>query len=139
MEVTKRRWRILGHVLRMPREESITVPLHSPGQLRAKGKSVTPKQPGPVLWRKAERAMAGWKSWEEARALAKDRNNWKKSSAALRATGCEEDRLGESVDEKTFDAFSERKNAVYKFLRRSVDCRLSYYFSRDATYLKFDR
>ena len=36
--------------------------------------------------------MAGWKSWEEVRALAKDRDKWKKSSAALCATERKEDR-----------------------------------------------
>ena len=39
-----------------------------------------------------ERTMTGWKSWEEARALSKDRDKWKKSSAALCATEREEDR-----------------------------------------------
>ena len=37
---------------------------------------------------KERMTMAGWqwKSWEEARALAKDRDKWKKSSATLCAT-----------------------------------------------------
>lgn len=38
-----------------------------------------------------ESTIAGWKSWEEARALAKDRSKWK-SSVALCATEREEDR-----------------------------------------------
>lgn len=33
-----------------------------------------------------ERAMAGLKSWVEARDLAKDKGRWKRSSAVLRAT-----------------------------------------------------
>ena len=33
-----------------------------------------------------ERTMAGWKSWEKVRALAKDRDKWKKSSVVLCAT-----------------------------------------------------
>ena len=39
-----------------------------------------------------ERTMADWKCWEEARALAKDRDKWRKSSAPLCATEREEDR-----------------------------------------------
>ena len=38
-----------------------------------------------TTWRRTvekERAMAGWKSWEEVRTLAKDRDKWKKSSYA---------------------------------------------------------
>ena len=51
-----------------------------------------------TTWRRTvdkERTMAGWKSWEEARAMAKDRDKWRKSSAALCATEREEDRWGE--------------------------------------------
>ena len=39
-----------------------------------------------------ERTMAGWKSWEEARALAKDRDKCRNSSAALCATEREDGR-----------------------------------------------
>ena len=40
-----------------------------------------------------ERETAGWKSWEEVRALARDRKKWKKiSGAALCPTECEDDR-----------------------------------------------
>ena len=62
--------------------ENTTVPQHLPGR---------PK----TTWRRTvekERTMAGWKSWEEARAMAKDRAKWRKSSAALCATEREEDR-----------------------------------------------
>ena len=48
-----------------------------------------------TTWRQTvekERTIVGWKSWEEARALAKDRDKWKKSSSALCATEHEEDR-----------------------------------------------
>ena len=47
-----------------------------------------------TTWRRTvekERTMAGWKFWEEARALAKDRDKRRKSSAALCATEREED------------------------------------------------
>jgi len=48
-----------------------------------------------TTWRRSaekERAMAGWKSWEEVRALAEDRIPRWRSSAALCATEREEDR-----------------------------------------------
>ena len=41
--------------------------------------------------------MADWKSWEEVRALAKDRDKWKKRNAALCATERQEDRGGEVI------------------------------------------
>ena len=89
IEVKSRRWRFLGHVLRMPREHHCaTVLTWTPMGKRKVGRPKT-------TWRQTvekERAMAGWKSWEEARALAKDRDKRKKSSAALCATEREEDR-----------------------------------------------
>jgi len=48
-----------------------------------------------TTWRRTleiERAMGGWKSWKEARVLAKDREKWRISSAALCATEREEGR-----------------------------------------------
>ena len=39
-----------------------------------------------------ERTLAGWKSWKEVRAMAKDRDKWRKSSAAICATERAEDR-----------------------------------------------
>ena len=72
--------------------EIITVPQNSPGPM-GKRKVGRPK----TTWcRTAEKesTMADWKSWEEARALAKDRSKWK-SSVALCATEREEDRWGE--------------------------------------------
>ena len=48
-----------------------------------------------TTWRRTvekERTKAGWKSWEEVRAMAKDRDKRRKSSAALCATEREEDR-----------------------------------------------
>ena len=53
-----------------------------------------------TTWRRTvekEKTMAGWKSWEEARAMAKDKDKWRKSSAALCATEREEDRWGEVI------------------------------------------
>jgi len=71
MEVKKRRWRFLGHVLRMPREyHCATALVWTPIGKRKVGR---PKTTWCCTVEK-ERAMAGWKSWEEARALAKDRS-----------------------------------------------------------------
>ena len=88
MEETRKIWRFLGHVLRMPRDH------HFAGALTwtsmGKRKVGRPK----TTWcRTAEKesTIAGWKSWEEARALAKDGSKWK-SSVALCATEREEDR-----------------------------------------------
>ena len=39
-----------------------------------------------------EGTKAGWKSWEEVKAMAKDRDKWRKSSTALCVTEREEDR-----------------------------------------------
>ena len=89
IEVKRRRWRFLGHVLRMPREHHcVTALTWTPMSKRKVGRTKT-------TWChtvEKERTMAGWKSWEEARALAKDRDKWKESSAAFCATECKEDR-----------------------------------------------
>lgn len=45
-------------------------------------------------WRRSiekERSEAGWKSWEEARIIARDWDRWKRSIKALCATEHEED------------------------------------------------
>ena len=74
----------MGHVLRMPREHHCaTAPM-------GKRKVGSPKTTWCCTVEK-ERTMVGWKSWEEVRALAKDRDKWKKSSVALCATEHEED------------------------------------------------
>jgi len=89
MEVKKRRWGFLGHVLKMPREHHCATALTwTPTGERKVGHPKT-------TWRRnveKERAMAGWKSWEEARALAKNRSKSKRSSVALCTTEHEEDR-----------------------------------------------
>ena len=77
----------MGHVLRMPREHHCATALTwTPMGKRKVGRPKT-------SWRRTvekERTMAFWKSWEEARALAKDRDKWRKSSVAL----CAIERLG---------------------------------------------
>ena len=66
----------MGHVLRMPRERRCATALTwTPMGKRKVG---CPK----TTWRRTvekERTMACWKSWEEARARAKDREKWKTS------------------------------------------------------------
>ena len=57
IEVKRRRWRFLGHVLRCL--ENTTVPQHLPGHLWAKGKSAAPKPPAAVLWRKRRQWWVG--------------------------------------------------------------------------------
>ena len=92
VEVKRRRWRFLGHVLRMPREHHcVTALTWTPMGKRKVGRPKT-------TWRRTvekERTKTGWKSWEEVRAMAKDRDKWRKSSATLCATEREEDRIGE--------------------------------------------
>ena len=89
VEVKRRRWRFLGHVLRMPREHHcVTALTWTPMGKRKVG---CPK----TTWCRTvekERTKAGWKSWGEVRAMAKDRDKWRKSSAALCAIEREEDR-----------------------------------------------
>ena len=82
VEVKRRRWRFLGHVLRMPREHHCVTALTCTWTPMGKRKVGRPK----TTWRRTvekERTKAGWKSWEEVRAMAKDRDKWRKSSAAL--------------------------------------------------------
>ncbi len=48
-----------------------------------------------TTWRRtveSERKELGWSSWNEARTIARDRQNWKDYTAALWATGPKEDR-----------------------------------------------
>ena len=67
IEVKRRRFRFLGHVLRMPRDHHCVTELTwAPMGKRKVGRPKT-------TWRRTvekERTMAGWKSWEEVRALA---------------------------------------------------------------------
>ena len=85
----KRRSRLLGHVLRMPRKHHCVTALSwTPMGKRKVGR---PKTTWPHTVEK-ERTKAGWKSWEEVRAMAKDRDKWRKSIAALCVTERKEDR-----------------------------------------------
>ena len=51
-----------------------------------------------TTWRRTvekERNELGWKSWNKAKRVARNRGSWKESTAILWATGPEEDRWGE--------------------------------------------
>ena len=79
----------MGHALRMPREHHCATALTwTPIGKKKVGRPKTTYR----CTVEKERTVAGWKSWEEAGALAKDRDKWRKSSAALCATEREEDR-----------------------------------------------
>ena len=69
IEVKRRRWRFLGHVLRMPREHHCATAL-TYRHLWAKGKSAASKPPGAVLWRK----RGQWR----AESLGRKREPWLK-------------------------------------------------------------
>ena len=89
IEVKRRKWRFLGHALRMPREHHCATALTwTPIGKKKVGRPKTTYR----CTVEKERTVAGWKSWEEAGALAKDRDKWRKSSAVLCATESEEDR-----------------------------------------------
>ena len=86
--ITLRKWKWIGHVLRMDNTRICTTALtwHPEG----KRKVGRPK----TTWRRTteqERLQLGWKSWASARAAAKDRNKWRQCIGALCASGYEED------------------------------------------------
>ena len=79
-EVKRRRWKMIGHVLRQDRQNHTNTALTwTPEGKRRKGR---PK----ATWRRTvdrERKEAGWKSWDEARAVAANRAQWRHSVEAL--------------------------------------------------------
>ena len=86
-------------VYRLPEPDDIGgwKPLWSPPTERVTSTPMGKRKVGrpKTTWRRTvekERAIAGWKSWEEARALARDRDKWTRSSVALCATERREDR-----------------------------------------------
>ena len=88
-EVKARRWKWIGHVLRM--EDNChcrTAMTWVPEGRRKVGRPKT-------TWRRTvekERKQLGWRSWNEAKPVAKDRADWRECTAALWATRPEEDR-----------------------------------------------
>ncbi|XP_078381427.1 uncharacterized protein LOC144664190 [Oculina patagonica] len=86
-DVKKRRWRWIGHVLRMDPSTIPRVALHwTPSEKRARGR---PKE----TWRrKVEKEMRkSGLSWGELRKTAKNRQQWRNLVTALCAQGHEED------------------------------------------------
>ena len=88
-EVKARRWKWIGHVLRMDDScHCMTALSWCPEGRRKVGRPRT-------TWRRTvekERKMLGWRSWSEAKPIARDRVRWRRSLAALWTTGSEEDR-----------------------------------------------
>ena len=83
-EVKIRRWKWIGHVLRMENNsDCITALTWKPEGRRKVGRPRT-------TWRRTvekERNVLGWKSWNEAKRVARNRGSWKESTATLWATG----------------------------------------------------
>jgi hypothetical protein len=89
-EVKRKRWNWIGHVLRKEIDHHcMTALTWQPDGKRKVGRPKT-------TWRRTvdkERKKAKWKTWNEARGYAKDRDKWKMSVVeALCATRHEEDR-----------------------------------------------
>ena len=87
LEVKQRRWRWLGHVLRMNRSRHPHVALrwHPPGN-RKRGRPLG-------TWRRTVEAEMNemGKTWHELKWMAQDREGWKRYVGALCSTGSEED------------------------------------------------
>ena len=85
----RRRWKLIGHILRKDKNsDDVTALTWAPEGKRKRGK---PK----VTWRRMiekEREEGGWKSWEEVRKDAVNREKWRHITEALYTTGCEVDK-----------------------------------------------
>ena len=82
-EVTGRRWRFIGHILRQqPDNDCVTAVTWPPDGKRKRGRPKT------TWWRtvEKERPKAGWQSWREVPIAAQDRNRWRAHVEALCAT-----------------------------------------------------
>ena len=88
-EVKLRRWKWVGHILRMDKKSiCVTALTWTPQGRRKVGRPKT-------TWRSTienERGILGWNSWNEARRVAADTTRWRRFTSALWATGPEEDR-----------------------------------------------
>ena len=78
-EVKKRKWKMIGHILREDRNNITSVAMTwEPEGKRKRGRLKT-------TWRRTvekERNKIGWRSWEEARMAAANQEKWKKSVKA---------------------------------------------------------
>ncbi|KAI0229379.1 hypothetical protein LSAT2_020211, partial [Lamellibrachia satsuma] len=83
-EVKLRRWKWVGHILRMEKNSNCETALTwTPEGRRKVGRPKT-------TWRSTienERRILGWNSWNEARRVAADRTRWRRFTSALWATG----------------------------------------------------
>ncbi|KAK3087683.1 hypothetical protein FSP39_009142 [Pinctada imbricata] len=82
-EIQNRRWKLIGYILRQDRNNHCNVALTwAPEGKRKRGR------PNTTLRRtvEKEREETGWRSWNEARIIASDRNRWKNSVKALCTT-----------------------------------------------------
>ena len=87
--IKQRKWKWIGHVLRMDDSRICTTALT--WQPEGKRRVGWPK----TTWRRTteqERSELGWNSWASARAVARDRGRWRQCIGALCASGHEEDR-----------------------------------------------
>ena len=88
-EVKLRRWKWVGHILRMDKNSKCETALTwTPEGRRKVGRPKT-------TWQSTienERCILGWNSWNEVRHVAADRVSWRRFTSALWATGPEEDR-----------------------------------------------
>ena len=86
-EIRMRRWRWLGHVLRMPKKRLPNIALKwTPPGKRKRGRPLG-------TWRREieEEVKATGKTWNELKWLAQDREEWRRFVAALYSTGIDED------------------------------------------------
>ena len=87
-EVQRKRWKYIGHILRKePNHDCVTAVTWAPEGKRKRGRPKT-------TWRRTvdkERQVAGWTSWNQARAAAADKVTWRLSVEALCATWHEAD------------------------------------------------
>ena len=88
-EIKCRRWKMIGHIMRQDRNNDCNIALTwAPEGKRKRGRPKT-------TWRRTvekERDEAGWRSWNEVRTVAADRERWKSSVKALCATRHKVDR-----------------------------------------------
>ena len=84
-----RRWNMIGHILRQDRNNDSNIAMSwAPDGKRRRGRPKTTR----LRTVENERKEAGWRSWEETRMIAADREQWKTSVKALCARRHEEDR-----------------------------------------------
>ena len=88
-QLLKRRWKYIGHIMRKePENDCVTALTWAPEGRRRRGRPKT-------TWRRTvekERDNFGWTSWNQVKAIAKNREQWREQVEALCATRHEADR-----------------------------------------------